>query len=334
MTEQFELAHAAQKPLVDDPYAYWRNALTGNFGPVHDGDCQAGFWRRRTKRAGPFVPVATWIEDGKMIAFDDGVIEDAGALWTYICRYPITEEQYWSRVKTGKWHDEDESVVASLAPPPIGHNQGPTDEAEILKGQIEAASAGAADYAEIKDDATAAKAQSLRSRLLELSRDADKKREAEKKPHFEAGKAIDAKFQPLVKAAKTAADAIARALGAHETRKAQEAARAAEAARLARVEAEEAARKLAEAGKPIPTLPPASPEPQAPAAAAPIRGAYGRAASVKVVRVSTVTDQDAVYAFFRTSQEVVDLLTKLAQRATDNGHTVPGTTVEEQRKVS
>ena len=32
-------------------YTYWNNALNGVFGPVHEGDAQLGFFRKRTRRA-------------------------------------------------------------------------------------------------------------------------------------------------------------------------------------------------------------------------------------------------------------------------------------------
>lgn len=318
-----------------DPYAYWQNALAGNFGQVHDGDPQPGFYRKRTGKAAGYVPVAIWPQDGKMVALVDGKEADAAEIWTYVCQYPILEEWYRARMIGQPWPDEDKAVTASLAPPPSGHNNPPTDEAEILQGQIDAAAAGAAEYAEISDDETASKAQSLRSRLLELSGNADKLREDRKRPHLDAGKAIDAKFMPLVKAAKTAADAIRSALSAHETRKAREADRV-------RREAEEAARKAsAEAaaknppvqaeGVPVPAPPPPAPVPET---ATTIRGAYGRGAAVKVVKVAKVVDQDAAYMAMRTHKELVELIAKLAQRAATAGVEVAGVEVTEERTVA
>lgn len=307
--------------------------MAGIFGPVHDSDPQPGFFRKRTRRAGPFVPVAIWEQGGKILALVDGKEADAAEIWSHVCQYPILEEWYRARMMGQPWPDESAAVTESLAPA-AGHNNPPTDPVEVLKGQIEAASAGATEYAEIKDDETASKAQSLRSRLLELSGDADKRREAEKKPHFEAGKAIDLKFQPLVKAAKAAADLIRDALGAHETRKA----RAAEAARLEaenlRIKAEREAVKAAAAGKPLPQPPaPSAPEPL-PAPAATIRGAYGRGAAVKAVKVAKVIDQDAAYTGLKAHPEMIALIAALAQRAATAGITLPGVEVTEERKVS
>lgn len=316
-----------QKP----DYTYWMNALTGTFGPVHDDDPQPGFYRKRTRKAAGYVPVAIWEQDGKLIAAIDGHAGDANAVWTYCCTNPIREEHYHARVKTGKWHDEDDAVTESLAHRTDTNNP-PTDEAEILQGQIDAAAAGAEQYAEIADDETAAKAQSLRSRLLELSGNADRMREDKKRPHLEAGKAIDAKYMPLVKLAKAAADAIRTALGQHETRKA----RAAEQAR--RLE-EEARVKAAREAAPLdgleeligPTAPVPAPLPE-PAPA--IRGAYGRAAAVKVVKIAKVTDQDAAYLALKSQPELAALIQKLAQKMVDAGYSLAGVEITEERKVS
>ncbi len=316
-------------------YDWWNRALAGEkVGgptlPVHESDPQAGFWRKRVSRAGAFVPVAIWRgEDDKFVALENGKEANAYDLWTFVCRYPITEEQYHQRVETGHWHDEDDAVTASLDAPAIGDNNPPEDEAEVLKGQIEAAAANISEYTTIEDDEVAAKAQSARSRLLELSREADKKREELKKPHLEAGKAIDATWQPLVKSAKGAADTIRDALGAFETRKAK----AVEAERR-RLE-DEYRRKAAEAAKqdaPMPPVPEAIKAP--PAATTKVRGAYGRAAAVKDVKVATVTDQDAAYGYLKTHPEMIDLIKRLAQRAVDAGYTVPGVSVEEVKRVA
>jgi len=325
-------AIATKQDNVPD-YTYWQNALRGEFGPVHDEPCRPGFWRKRVSRGGAFVPVAVWVEGGSLVAIVDGrQTEPDGSLWSYICRYPVTEEAYRQRVETGRWPDEDAAVTESLEPPSVGHNNPPTDPAEILSGQIDAALTGVDGYAEISDDETASRAQSLRSRLLELSGLADKTREAEKKPHLEAGRAVDAKFKPLVDKAKAGADLIRKALSAHETRKDQ-ARRAAEAARLNAEQEAAAARAKAEAaGKPAPK--PVAPPPPAPVPVQTrVAGAYGRAASIKTIKVCTVTDQDAAYGFLRTHKELVDLIAKLAQRAVDAGYSVPGTTVEEVKDV-
>lgn len=323
------MSQELEQPKAD--YTYWQNALRGEFGAVHDGDAQPGFWRKRTSKAGPFVPVAIWEQDGALVALVDGKIGDAAELWSYVCRHPTTEEAYRARIETGKWPDEDGAVAESLAPPPAGHNQGPTDEVEILRGQIEAASKNAADYVEITDEVTAAKAQGVRSRLLELRGDADKHREALVRPYLDAQSALNGIWMPLVKDAKAAADAIAKALSTFATRQANAAAEAARKTEEARIKAEREAVKAAAKGKPIPASAPLPPPPEP--VQTQIKPSYGRAGSIKVIKVAKVIDQDAAYGAMKTQKELIELISKLAQRAADAGIPIAGVEVTEERKV-
>lgn len=307
-------------------YAALENsAEVGKSLPVHEGDPQAGFYRKRKFKGGPFVPVAIWRDGESMVALCDEKSADPAELWTFVCRNPITEAAYHKAVKTGEWDD-----VA----PGVGHNSGDDDPFESLSDQIAAAGKNVATFSKIEDDEAQAKAQSARARLNELSNEADKIRKREKEPHFEAGKAVDAKWQPLVKDAKAGADAIAKAMGAYETEKAR---KAAEARRKAEEEArkrEEERRAAEAAGKPAPEPEPApisEPEP----APTTIKGGYGRAASVRVVRiVAQVTDWGALWGFLREHPELKDNMIRLAQRALDKGHEVPGVAVDEERRVA
>lgn len=312
-------------------YDYWKTALAGTFGPVHDGECGLGFWRKRVSRGGAFVPVATWAQDGKVIALVDGKEADPAEVWTYICRYPVTEAAYRQRVDSGRWPDEDAAVADSLAHSPENE---PKDDATLLRDQIVSALAGVGDYSKVADDEAAAKAQSLRSRLLELSGSADKKREALVRPHLDAQKAVNDLWQPLVKTAKAGADSLKAAISAFETeQKRKRDAEEAERQRLARQAAQEAekARLAAEAaGQPAPEPPPPAPTPEpVPAPQTQVRGAYGRAASKKIVKKARVVDFAAATAAMVTHPELRALVEKLAQRAVDAGVMVPGVEFEE-----
>lgn len=84
-------------------YDYWRNALAGHFGPVHEGDPQPGFYRCRILpgKDSPWTPIAIWpLDDGSLTAMkhafvvEQPLIVDAGEIWTWCCDAPITEEAY------------------------------------------------------------------------------------------------------------------------------------------------------------------------------------------------------------------------------------------------
>lgn len=298
---------------MNEDYDYWRNALDGKFGPIHDGDPQPGFYRLR-RRGQVDQPVAIWRGHGRMCCVVADREDDANELWTFVADKPITEDVYRAVVAGEPWPDVAPSVAAVS-------NSESADPAAVLRDQIDACKADLARFATITDDTQQAAAQSLRSRLLELSREADKTREKLKAPHLEAGKAVDAKWQPLVKDAKAAADTVAAAMSAWETAKAR-------AAAEARRKAEEEARKAAEADAPPPPVVPA------PAPTAPIKGAYGRAASVRVVRIATVVDYGRLYEAIRDNSELKAVMQKIAQKIVDGGETVAGVEVTEERKVA
>ena len=285
---------------MQNDYAYWRDALTGKFGPIHDGDPQPGFYRLR-RRGQIDQPVAIWRDLDGIYCAVSGREDDASEIWTFMADKPIAEAVYRAVVAGEPWPDIAPSVAAMT-------NSKSADPADILRDQIEACKADIAGFTTITDDTQQAAAQSLRSRLLELSREADKTREKLKAPHHEAGKAVDAKWQPLVKDAKAAADKVAAAMGAWETEK---------------------ARVAAEANAPSPPV--AAP---APAPAAPIKGAYGRASSVRVVRIATVVDQDQLYAAIRDNSELKAAMQRIAQAIVNGGETVAGVEITEERRVA
>lgn len=316
--------------------ATMRTAIDKSGMQIIEDEPHCGYYRATAQKGGPLLPVAIFRQGDELHVLRGGRAVELEKVWPYCAWNPISYQDYIAVAERGEpWPDEAEGA----APPAPGHNQGPTDEAEVLKEQIKSALGSLSDYSKIASDEQQARAQSLRARLNELSGAADKNREAEKKPHLEAGKAVDAKWQPLVKSAKAGADQIAKAMNAWETEKLREEQATRAKAEAERRAVEEANRKAAEeaaaANKPAPEpIKMPEPEPVAPAASTAIKGAYGRAATVKMVKVVTeVTEWAALYGFLSAHPELRDLMTKLAQRAVDKGHDVPGVRVEEQRKV-
>jgi len=325
-------------------WAWWQAALKnpaaiGKTLPVHDGDAQQGYYRAKN-RDKTFDPVAIFYPEGsdEIVAYRAGREVRPDDIWTFCCRYPVTFEAYTAATEGKGWPDDDATVAAQVKTPEpgIGDNSGEVDPMETLKDQIDAALKGLEAYQKISDDKTATKAQSLRNRLNELSNDADKKRDELKRPHLEAGKAIDKVWMPIVKAAKEGANAVKASLEAWETeklRRRREEERKAEEARRA---AEEAARqqspqtKVLEAPK-VET----QPQPLPDTSAGQIRAGYGKAASVtaKLV-VDEVTDWPKLAVYMSGHPECQELLVKLAQRAIDAGRKdVPGITTTEKASV-
>jgi len=295
----------------------WRAALANptaiGYGlPVHEDQPQHGYYRM--KRDGLFVPVAIYPDgDGLVVEVDDHDVkaDRQSYVWTACCRYPVSENTWKAVMAGGDWPDLDATVLSSLA----GHNLG-IDPAERLKDQVDSALHGVDAYKTIVDDDQQARAQSLRSRLLELSREADKAREGEKKPHLEAGKAVDRKWKPIVDGAASGANAIRAAMTAYENEKLA-------ARRKIEAEAAAAARSpgLAPEPEPVETR---------------VRGGYGRAAAVRTrLVVEEVTYPVDLFNWLRPLLPEVDaLLVKLAQKALDEGaHAPPGITLKEVADV-
>ncbi|TLX12103.1 hypothetical protein [Rhizobium sp. MHM7A] len=340
MAEQ-SIGALAQK--IVGPWAWWQAALKnpaaiGKTLPVHEGDAQQGYYRAKN-RDKVFEPVAIFYPEGsdQLVAYRAGREIRPDEIWTFCCRYPVTYEAYNAALEGKGWPDDDKTVASQFTPPDptIGDNSGEIDETEKLKDQIEAALKGIAAYAKIADDATASKAQSLRNRLNELSGDADKKRDELKRPHLEAGKAIDKLWMPLVKSAKEGANTVRDALDAWENEKLRRRREEERKAEESRIAAEKSARDqegetaVLEAPK-VETQPAPPSEP-----VGQIRATYGKAASVSVkIVVDQVTDWVALASYMSNHPECQDLLRKLAQRAVDAGRTnIPGITVSEKAAV-
>lgn len=297
---------------ASDDFSWWRNALAGNRGPISDGDPQPGFYRQKN-RAKVYEPVAYWKDSatGEMRCHVNGRQPDElrmMEIWPYASKNPITEETYWHRMDTGEWPDVDASASQAAKGPTLDPE---ADPVASLKAEIDTASEGLDAYKEIKTDEASARAQTLRSTLQTLSSKADKAREAEKAPHLAAGRAVDEKWQPLVKDAKAKADKIRAAMEAWENEKRRLAREAEEATRaaLAATSAEDHANAGSNAPPQIETRPPL------PAPATQIRGGSGRVASVGTKNVLISIDLQKCWDKMGGQPEVYNLFMELAEKA-------------------
>ena len=299
---------------MNDAWTWWQQALEapkeiGKSLPVSDGHPEQGFYRVRQKGQA-WEPVAIWKDNGNWLALRNGKPVRAEDIWTWACRNPVTADAYDRALAAGTWEDDDPTVAAAL----MGHNVGDRSEFEILSDEIESAKQGAEAYADIDTEEQASKAQSLRARMNELAGKADKIREELKKPHFEAGKAVDSQWMPLVKSAKAVADLLRKEIETFKT---------AQLLELRRLELER--QKLDVAVTP----------PELPTIDTTVKGNYGRAATVKVKKwVTGISSIDDLLRGYRNDVRVHELLMELAQKDVDAGLTVPGVTVEEKATIS
>jgi len=299
--------------MIND-YDYWANALADPKA-LHarefkiTSDPQPGFYRTKAGK-----PVAIWIEDEELlmsVGGDEMAKHNHDWIWMNCALRPVSEEWYYAVINGGTWPDLDPGVAG------IGDNAAAAmDEAE----QIDALRDQVATYREIEDDETAARAVSLRARLLELRKIVNDKREELKKPHLKAARDIDEAWMTPVKRAAGAAEALRALIEGWETRK-------------RKIASEEAARRQAEAkgyeatfGEPMPVVP----EPKSQ-----IRSGYGKAASVREKRVVTgISDLTMALQRYGYADEVAEVMIRLAQQAVDRGQTdLPGFIVETKALV-
>lgn len=229
--------------------------------------------------------------------------------------------------------------LPGVAGPASSPDAASDDPAKFIAAEIEALKGGVPQYATIESDEQSARAQDLRSQLTTAAGKLDKHREALVRPHLDAQQKINAQFNPTIKATKELANTVLDAMRAWERTKreaAAEALRRAEEERQRIIAANEAAaRKAAEEGKPAPEAAPAVVQAQsnAPPPSEQIKGATGRAASVRTAWLAVVDDQDAAYLAMRANPVVIEAIRKVAQARLDAGIDTPGVSKKEDVKI-
>jgi hypothetical protein len=334
--------------VVVNRWGWWIDALTGKFGPIHDGDPQQGYYRVRRKDS-PWEPVAIWQDEdsGTWLAYRDGKDVRAEDIWTWCCRNPISFEAYEKAMAGGGFDDEPKQA------PGIGDNSGEADPFDALRIEYLGEKELAEEFMKQKvtTQAQADKVAIWAKRLTTIKTKAEGLHKVEKQPHLDAGRAVDDKWREL----KTEPDELAKRLKAHIKSFLQEQIRAEEERqRKAREEAakfraaaeEKAARAAADTGN-------SDEENAATASEAAIMaqraadleqeaearkvnaGRTGARVSMRTVKVGVVTDY-AKAAAALVAMKHKDLLTeidRLAQRAATADMPFDGMEVREEEKV-
>lgn len=313
-------------------YDFYKRLLAGyKLGkdlPVHDGQPHPGFYRKRMRKGGPFVPVAIFESQGELlcrVGFKDSFkFVDPSEQWLWVVQHPVAEADYRSAVESGEWPDTPRAVMDA---PPLNHNE-PADAREMLDAQIETIKESAQQYEEIADDVMADRAQAVRSKALELAREVEKSRKAEKQPWLDGGNAVDEKWKPLYAAASSAADHIRRILSAYETKKAGERERILrEQIERQRQEAEAAARRNEPAPAPAPL--------RVPEQRNKLGGGYGRRASVRdAIVFEEIIDATAAFTYLLVNDATfAGKFTEYVRKSVERGVVIPGVKTSNQKKV-
>lgn len=307
-----------------DQYDFWRRRMAGEVVPIHDSEPQAGFYRLKT-RDGNWQAVAYWFQsDGVLrcrIGGKDINEQTANERWPWASKAPISHDVYKAVIAGDPWPDQHEGVLRDRA----NSDNAPADESfDGLKDRIEdlVRDADALIKAGPAADQSAAdRASDLANRLAELHKSADIARAAEKRPHDEAARAVQAKWTPLMSAAeiykRIKAAVITPFLVAEDAKR-----------RAAEVAARQAAEEAAKAGQPIP-------EPATMQRSTPKAGSGGRrSVALRTVKVITISDRAALLAFFAANEQITEVLQRLAEKATAAGVAVPGVTVTEEQRAA
>lgn len=292
--------------------AHYQSNLAGKDVPLHDGVPQVGFYKMRRGRNAPWLPVAIWSKDGSLVCRVAAEMADPNEVWTYCCGNPVSKADAKYAFEHGTWPGDV---------PDIGHNSGDLSLAEEITDTAEQA----IDWLEktpIGSKVECDMAANWRAKLLDLKKRAEVEHKTEKQPHLDAGRAVDAKYKPLIETAADAADSLRNALTRYMA--AEEAKlRAAEAAQ--RRAAEEAARKAREEaaakGAPEPEgVPLPLPEP----ARVQAGGQRGRKVGLREITRYFVTDYEAALAHVKDHDEVRAAVIKVAGAMAKAGAKVPG----------
>jgi hypothetical protein len=354
-----------------NPYAWHDAAMKGDRGPIHAEEPQTGWYRNRrivsekgeTPKRYEFEAVAYWrdTKTGEQRCHINGKAPSENAMyqaWPYASKYPISEETYHAYLATGQWPEHNDV----LAEQERRSNEAPDDDSlEGVQARIDALVAEARRYMKkgaAKTKAEADAAADVSVKLGELYTHADKQRDKEKRPHLEAGREVDAKWNPVRDAALIYKDLKAEVVNpwlnaekarlqkiaddaAEEQRKIRQKAIDAAAAKQKEIDDAHAAAaaKAAAANKPAPP-PPAQVEVVMPEAAyapapivAPVRVGTGKTISSRIERTAFIEDYAKALAHFAGHEEVKALVQALANKLAKAKMPIPGCKIMENGKA-
>jgi hypothetical protein len=226
-------------------FAWWDAAVKGNRQPLDEKAPQCGFYRDvRNNRAvsiergeGGAFKVFVSDKDDWLPKTYDKLNDDFGS-W---CMNPITYDDFVFMCENRRWPEDVEPYELDL-PEDAPLNERIAAHIEKVKALADAylASIGG----KVETEAQSVKLQKYHDRLHAYGKKAEETRVAEKEPHLEASRAVDATWQPIVKNADALKKVILAPTTEYRVRAAAEARRKAEEAE--RAAREEQARIAAE----------------------------------------------------------------------------------------
>ena len=217
----------------------------------------------------------------------------------------------------------------------LGHNNPPDDFARVDE-LVKTADRWKGERPVIETEEVADRAAGFLAQIREESKGIEKRRVAEKKPHIDAGKAVDEKYRGHINRLENAADVMKGLLTGYLEKK--EAARlvAEEKSRLEALAQQQAAQQAAREARTIDDMAAAelaaktakdkAKEADAIASSrAAVSSSFGgRTVSLRAYRIGTIVDQSKVYRKFKNDPAVIAVLQKLVDAEVRAQRPVPG----------
>ncbi len=342
--------------MTEHTWDWWKDALAdkskiGKELAVHENEPHIGYFRKRAGRGEiGWTPVAIVDQDGALIAvvgqWADGYRVPAEQEWTWCCRQPVSYRVYQDvAVKGGEWPDSIKTIMTDKPAAEggdgreigIGDNQpdGADDPLIELRDAIEdliGRALAEADKAGKPSAATwgpewkvkADRLANYTTLISNLGKRVDTAFETEKRPHLDAGRAVDNRWRTVKtrrdEAVKKIKALLTPFLQAQRDHDAEQRRKEDEAARLSSVPS------LDTEAKPV-ALDPVKTK----------AGTMGRSVSLRKKTVARLTDPKAfasyVLGWSDPSHDVMDALQKVATKLVANGAhkmgEIPGVSVED-----
>jgi hypothetical protein len=192
------MTHATETAAGGDEWSHWREALATRRGvATQPGSPRSGYYRLKGEA------IAFWREDGETVCWRSGTQyptpfapDRIDELFGWCAPHPISFESFTHFRQYGRCPDD-------IAPVEVAADLLPHERAEAeLTAQREAMAAWVREIGgRIATQEHATKAGNYADAFAKIEKGSDEARKAEKEPHLEAGRAVDAKWQPVVKRA-------------------------------------------------------------------------------------------------------------------------------------
>jgi hypothetical protein len=336
--------------MNQDPYIYWRIALSNPDQQAPPANPQPGFWRMD---AGKGAPVAIWYDGDALECLVDSEDAHAPLAWRFCAKHPVTEEQYQQRMGTGMWHDDPRQQARTKAPPlnpppakdppvkpdkidqPPIKNQPDLDGFDAIRFELEAEVETAEELLKqpVKDQEQADRVGVWAKKLGEIFARAEARRVVEKEPHLTASRDVDTKWKPVLNQATYVAQALKSHLQtflmlkqAGERKRAEEEAAKAQAAW-------DAAQKIEDEGERAKVVAEAQAAEEASIAKKATAGRTGMKVGLRTEKKARIVDYAKCLAAVSEHPDVKALVETLAQRSVRGGNPLPGVEVVTVEKV-